>query len=168
MATRRSRQGSNPERNIAIHEAGHAVAAFFQHQRIVRATIIPTTEWLGHVLHSPLKFADRGMFDESLRGIDRAEKRIVVLFAGPIAARKFEQRSHWRMVGRSDFDSAAKMFSYLESDDDEYNRLYGKLLWRRAELLVQLRWPEINAVADELVRHRTLDLDGVRAAIERA
>jgi hypothetical protein len=28
------------------------------------------------------------MFDESLRGIDRAEKRIVVLFAEPIAARK--------------------------------------------------------------------------------
>jgi hypothetical protein len=32
MATRRSRQCSNPERSIAIHLAGRAVAAFFQHQ----------------------------------------------------------------------------------------------------------------------------------------
>jgi hypothetical protein len=95
MATRKSRQGSNPERNIAIHEAGQAVVAFFQHQRIVRATIIPTTDTLGHVLHAPLKFADRGMFDESLRGIDRAEKRI---WQPAAANRQAFQQGDWQKM----------------------------------------------------------------------
>ncbi len=157
------------DRNIAIHEAGHAVAAFFQHRRILRATIVPDTDTLGHVLHPRLRFGDRWSFDDSPRGIDRAEKYIVGSYAGPLASRKWAPRSRWRQMGASDFDSASEMLSRLAPHGDhEYNRLYHKLLWRRAELLVDLRWREIEAVADELMQKRTLDQEGVRAAIFKA
>jgi hypothetical protein len=156
------------ERNTAIHEAGHAVASYFLHHRILRATIVPKPGSLGHVRHTRLKFSDQGMFDDSLRGTDRAEKHIVICYAGPLAARKFAPRSQWRQSGIIDFDIASELFSHLDTHDDEYNRLYAKLLWRQAQLLVDLRWREINAVADDLVQHRTLNADGVRAAIHRS
>jgi hypothetical protein len=42
---------------------------------------------------APLKFADHGVFDDSLRGIDRAGKRVVACYAGPLAARRCDPGS---------------------------------------------------------------------------
>jgi hypothetical protein len=153
------------ERNTAIHEAGHAVAGFFLHQRIRRVTIVPKDDTLGHAAHFPINFEVDGEFDRSLRGIDRAEKRVVILYAGPIAERKFAPRSRWRLGGSGDFETAADWLSYLQGADDKYNTLHEKLLWRGAELLVDSRWREINAVADALLEHRTLNTKAVKTAI---
>jgi len=60
------------------------------------------------------------------------------------------------------------LMSHLQGDDHKLNTLYAKLLWRRAELLVNLRRRDINAVAADLLRHRRLDARGIRAAIDRA
>jgi len=156
------------ERNTAIHEAGHAVAAFYLHQRIRRATIVPRADSLGHVAHFPVKFADQGLFDDSRRGIDRAEKRVVILYAGPLASRKLAPRSRWRRGGSWDFEGVRVLMSHLQGNDDKYNTLYAKLIWRRAELLVEHRWKDICAVADALLEHRTLYQAGICAAILRA
>jgi|SRR5579883_2758856 len=156
------------ERNTAIHEAGHAVASFYLQQRIRRATIVPDSDSLGHVKHTPLQFGSNGVFDDSLRGVARAEARILICYAGPLAERKFQPRSRWRLHGGADFENAGELMARLQGTDAEYNRLYAALLWRRAELIVDLRWKDINAVADALLAHRTLDLDGVRAAIDSA
>jgi hypothetical protein len=153
------------ERNTAFHEAGHAVAAFCVRQKVRKASIVPKMDTLGHVVHSPLKFGDNGLFDDSPRGIDRAEKRIVICYAGPLASRKFQPRSRWKLGGSGDFDTARMLMAHLQGPDDKYNTLYSKLLWRRAELLVDFRWPEINAVAEALIEHRTLDADALEAAI---
>jgi Peptidase family M41 len=156
---------SKSERNTAIHEAGHAVAAFCVRQNVRKASIIPKMDTLGRVTHSPLKFADNGMFDDSLRGGDRAEKRIVICYAGPLASRKFQPRCRWRIGGSGDFDTAMVLMAHLQGPDFKYNNLYSKLLWRRAELLVDSRWREINAVADALIEHRRLDSKAIEAVI---
>lgn len=108
------------------------------------------------------------MFDDSLRGIDRAEKRIIILYAGPLAVRKLAPRSRWRRGGSSDFEVVRMFMLHLQGEDDKYNILYAKLVWRRAELLVEHRWKDICAVADGLLEHRTLDQAGVYAVILRA
>jgi hypothetical protein len=156
------------ERYTAIHEAGHAVAAFYLRHRVRKVTIVPTGDALGHVRHNPIMFAKQGVFDDSLRGIARAETRIIILYAGPIAHRRFRPKSPWKLGGTSDFDLASKLMSHLEGPDYKCNRLYDRLLWRRAELLVDLRWRDINAVAKALLRHRTLNAREVNAAIDRA
>jgi hypothetical protein len=52
--------------------------------------------------------------------------------------------------------------------DKNYSALYSNLLWRRAELIVDHEWKAVEAVAAELLKHRTLKPDEVRAAIDRA
>jgi ATP-dependent Zn protease len=79
--------------NTAYHEAGHAVAAHYRHVKIQRATIVATADYLGCVSHAPIQFAKDGEFDDSLRGIDRAERSIIVCYAGPLASRKFQPQA---------------------------------------------------------------------------
>ncbi len=87
------------DRNTAIHETGHAVASYFLHHRIRRVTIIPKGDSIGFISHERLKYAQDGIFDDSPRGVDRAEKYIVICFAGPFASRKFAPRSTWAVGG---------------------------------------------------------------------
>jgi hypothetical protein len=152
----------------AHHEAGHAVAAFYQGIRIRHVTIVPTKDALGHVKNHKVLWATNGMFDDSPRGVDRAERHIICLFAGPIAQRKFRRASRWRRAGGQDFPAATELLVRICDEDDECQRLYSKLLWRRAELLVKFYWKDIKAVARELLKRRTLKGNDVVEAINRA
>jgi ATP-dependent Zn protease len=151
----------------AHHEAGHAVASIYLRQRIVRATIVPKKDSLGMVTAARLKFADHHIFDCSPRGIDRAEKRIIICYAGPLASRKFAPRSRWKDTGSSDFEIATDLLSHLQVPDDKCNVLYAKLLWRRAECLVEHHWKDICAVAKALLERRTLDQTDVIDVMSR-
>jgi ATP-dependent Zn protease len=170
MATKKSTR-PDPLRGTAIHEAGHAVASFYLHVKIKQVTIIPAERSLGHMRHAPIRFARQGEpyeFDDSEKGIARTERRIILLWAGPLAERRFAPRSRWRVGAGSDFDVMVELFGQIQGEDDEAAKLYGRLLRRRAEILVELRWKDIVAVADALLEHKTLDAEGVRAAIHRA
>jgi hypothetical protein len=87
------------ERNAAIHEAGHAAASYFLRHKIRYVTIIPKSGSLGYTSRAPMKFVHRGVFDDSPRGVDRAEKYIVICFSGPFASRKLAPRSMWAVGG---------------------------------------------------------------------
>jgi hypothetical protein len=56
----------------------------------------------------------------------------------------------------------------MQGPDDKAASLYGRLLQRRAEVLVDNCWKDILAVADLLIEHKTLDADAVYAATHRA
>jgi len=168
MAAKKSTR-PDPLRVTAIHEAGHAVASYFLHVKIKAVTIIPAEDALGEVTHPPIRFASSpGVFDDSVRGIDRAERHIIVLWAGQLAQRKHAPRSRWRVSGSADREAAMKLFWHITSADEKARNLQSALLWRRAELLVEQHWKSILAVADALLEHKTLDADGVRAAVDRA
>ena len=152
--------------NIAHHEAAHAVAAYHLHIKIKHVSIVTTADWLGIVRTSAARLASRlGEFDDSVRGIDRAERHIVVFYAGAIASRKYSPGSHWRATGSSDFDVAAMLFGHICGADAKYQLLYSKLLWRRAELVVDLHWREVQYLAAALLKHKSLDADQVRDEI---
>lgn len=167
MAAPKSTADRRLERT-AYHEAGHAVASYFLHVKIKAVTIIPSEETLGQLTHPPLHFGRQGVFDDSVRGINRAERHVIVLLAGPLAERKFAPHSRWRLHAGSDFDSMGELFGRIQGEDDEAATLYGRLLWRRAQRLVELRWKDIGAVAQALLEHKRLDAAGVDTAICRA
>src|ERR1019366_5017556 len=120
------------------------------------------------LVHQPIRWTRQGVFDDSPHGIARAERHIVVCFAGPLASRKFQPRSRWRRTGTQDFETALELFyRIVVGPDQEYMERYHGLLWRRAELLIDYHWEEIQAVAADLLKHGTLDEAAVRAAIYR-
>lgn len=152
------RTNSHRELSTAIHEAGHAVVAFFLRVRIKYVTIMPDKKrgTLGHVRQHPVRFARQGVFDDSLRGVDRAERYILVLFAGQIAQRKHAPRSRWRDGGSTDREKAMELFWRICSNDERARKLYLRLLWRKAECYVDAHWSAIQAVARELIARTTL------------
>jgi hypothetical protein len=147
-------------KGTAIHEAGHAVAAYDLRVRIKYVTIAPDGD--AHV-----EFGRHGMFDASLRGTDRAERHIMVRFAGQIAERKHAPRSKWRRGGWVDRAAALELLSCIDHPDQKVRDLHMKLLWRKAECLVEFRWKEIQAVADALLKHKRLDATHVAAVIDK-
>jgi hypothetical protein len=130
--------------NHAHHEAGHAVASFYLGIKFKYVTIVEDKETFGHVRNSNVRWAPQGLFDDSVKGIDRAERYIISLFAGPLASRKFHPGGRWRVGGAGDFRSINELLFRIAGEDPECQRLYYKLLRRRAELLVEHRWKEIE------------------------
>lgn len=147
-------------KGTAIHEAGHAVAAYYLRVRIKYVTIAPDGD-------ARVEFGRDGTFDDSLRGTDRAERHIMVRFAGQIAERKHAPRSNWRRGGWVDRAAALELFSCINHPDPKVRDLHMKLLWRKTEYLVECRWEDIRAVADALLKHKKLDATQVAAVIDR-
>jgi hypothetical protein len=147
-------------KGTAIHEAGHAVAAYYLRVRIKYVTIAPHGD--AHV-----EFGRHGMLDDSLCGTDRAERHIMVRFAGQIAERKHAPRSKWRRGGWVDRAAALELFSCIDQPDQKVRDLHMKLLWRKTECLVEFRWEDIRAVADALLKHKKLDATQVGNVIDK-
>jgi hypothetical protein len=159
MAPKKSTQAERLK-GTAIHEAGHAVAAYYLRVRITYVTIAPDGD--AHV-----EFGRHGVFDDSLRGTDRAERHIMVRFAGQIAERKHAPRSKWRRGGWVDRAAARELFSSINHSDQKVRDLHMKLLWRKTECLVEFRWKDIQAVADTLLKRKRLDATQVAAVIDK-
>lgn len=132
--------------------------------RYVTIKPVESKSW-GHVLPGKIHFAKEGVFDDSLRGMDRAERYIIVCYAGPLCSRKLQPKCRWRLMGGSDFDQAAEIFMRICGEDAKAQLLYDKLLWRRAELLVQHQWKNITAVANALLERQKLDRDEIKQVI---
>jgi hypothetical protein len=167
MAKRRT-TGAAEVRRTAIHEAGHAVASYFLHVRMKHVTIVPERDSLGHVRHRRVQFGRHGIFDDSLRGTDRAERHIIVCFAGQIAQRKYAPHSQWRIGGSMDQEQAMELFWHIASADEKARNLQLQLLWRRTELLIELHWKDVRSVAAALLKRKTLDATQVAETILRA
>jgi hypothetical protein len=154
--------------DTAHHEAAHAVAGFALGVKMKYVTIIPKDDSLGHLRREAVRWGQEGLFDDSPRGIARAECHIVTFLAGPLASRRFSPGSRWRIGGSSDFDSAELLLDRIGGHDAKHRDLYGKLLWRRSECLVEQRWKEVQHLAAVLLKHETLDANRVRDEIGRS
>jgi hypothetical protein len=103
-----------------------------------------------------VQFGRHGLFDDSLRGVDRAERHIIVCFAGQLAQRKYAPHSRWRSAGGHDRAIAMELFWHVTSPDEKARNLQLALLWRKAELLVQQHWKTVQGLADALLERKTL------------
>lgn len=131
---------------VAHHEAGHAVASYAlgRFDSVYRVTIVPTNDYLGIV---------DGSFDDD--GTQACvEDHITGLYAGFAAQVRFDHVSEERArAGASDDDAKADdlmRFLPREGADESVFR-------DRAASLVEQHWPKIEALARQLLVHRTLD-----------
>ena len=144
------------EQATAFHEAGHAVVTWYLGLSVRRASIVATEQHLGMVERYTTRLERRAEYERSPEVTARAESLIQISLAGPLAQRKAFPRSKWKLSGGSDFPKAAGLFGYISEQDDKAASLYWQLLLRRTEILVEFLWPEIDAVADELLRSKMI------------
>ena len=153
----------------AYHEAGHAVVAFHLDIGIRRkgVTIVPDHDE-GNLGCCWTKLGFRGRPDVEITNTMHVllERRIVVFLAGEHAQRKYRLSSVRSYHADSDRRNAVDLLSYLVPDvTGEEFRLHYKLLSLRAKNMVEVRWPQIVAVANLLVERKTLTPDEVRKVI---
>jgi hypothetical protein len=141
----------------AYHEAGHAVVAHHLGYKPSQASIIPTLDTDGHVLHpSPLRGVQLDI-DGSDRARVRAERAIMIFFAGPIAQKRHRPRSWRHLHGTSDCEAIADL-ALRVSGSGEIATAFARWLELQTESIVQMRWSMISRVARALLNSKTKTL----------
>ena len=154
-------------RRTAIHEAGHAVLHIALGLGCAAITIVPDYEkgTAGTAAHG----GEYGRPGEALGEPDDdvanlrlfAEdafylRHAIANYGGAEAGRRLDpQRADWRAGADSDYREASARINAI-TDDAQSLELLFKYAARRCELLVEYYWPEITAVADLLIEHRTI------------
>jgi hypothetical protein len=150
----------------AYHEAGHAVASFLTGAAIQAVSIVPEGDDLGSVTHRPFPKWFQPDVEGDARHRHLIERRIVVLFAGKEAERRYSGRVS-PGVAASDYRTAVNLATYVA--DGEQTGPFCEWLRVRAKCLVTMHyWPLVEAVAAELLKRRRLTGKQVREIIRAA
>lgn len=140
--------------SAAFHEAGHAVACQRLGLGIRSATIVPTRDYAGQVVHCDPWRGINLEWDNSAPGDRRAKAVIIMYLAGPEALRRYSPRS-WRSVhGASDrakvVDQALRV-----NGSDRATQAYVRWLEIVTRDFVAVWWPWIEKVAHALFERRS-------------
>jgi hypothetical protein len=155
----------------AYHEAGHAVVAFLLSLRFKYVTIVRDEVSLGRL--EPWRFPNWFRPDDIdfiyfTRGRRKIEAHIRISFAGSIAQRKFKGRAPRRIASRDDasaVDMACRVCGSMKAAEHFVNWLYEETV----RMLDQpFNWRFVEAVAAELLEHKRLTEQQVRAVFETA
>ncbi len=138
---------------VALHEAGHVIAALALGARVTRLSIVPRPALGG-------RLADQGHVDRPWTGNLPLER--VVCLAGAAAeaiqdgrgSRTFAEQERHYSGGTGDFEMAR---GACRSSPEQV-----EAAWRQACDLVGRYWPTVRALAEELL-HRQ-EVTGARAA----
>lgn len=154
-----------PRQRLAANaylEAGHAVLALQYGRRVKRVTIQPTEDTDGHVdaTSGVGLLSYEGEFTP--RAQRRIEERVKIQLAGQVAQRQYAPRSEHVYQGRYDRANAIILLEKV-TDSEEELRAYLKLLHIQTTQIVKqpLIWAKIAAVAEALLKQRTLSGDEV-------
>jgi ATP-dependent Zn protease len=153
--------------STAYHEAGHAVAAVVLGLKIGKrgVSIIPdkendtlgTTHVLRQLRENPECARSAGMQW-------RLERQAITCFAGDAAERKFNGGR--RFGGRQDYQRTAGLLAHVATSWEQHDaRIEVARLGARD--LVEANWSSIQAVAEELLRRKTLNAADLKAIVLR-
>lgn len=132
------------EEFTAFHEAGHAVIGYRYHLLSHHITIIPDPDAgsSGHCLQESWDYSPKS-----------AREQIITLYAGEAAAkRRFPDYTGYSGA-EGDFESATDLLRYTDEGTTETE------LHSQTDSLIKDNWPHICAVAEELIRAKTLSSD---------
>jgi hypothetical protein len=153
------------EEGTAYHEAGHAVSGFALDWPPIRATIVPNGTVVGRTDFEDWPEPFTRVLPDSPAKRRFIEDRIVGVFAGGVAqTRKFPGR---RLDdGDARDERQAKSYADYLYCDLETERVRQASLENgriRAVPLVEKYWSSIEAVAQALTKHKTLDSEQLLA-----
>jgi ATP-dependent Zn protease len=150
----------------AYHEAGHGVAAHSVGASIGHLSIDPDQTTLGRseCVWSGLKLDARASRTQQAREV--FEKQVLVALGGVVAQRIFTGKYDWHGA-EADVRAAHELLSGLAQSDNEH-AAYFKWLLVRAEDSIQLRWKQVDALAQALLTKRNLSGSEVRAIVRSA
>ena|ERR1035437_5226633 len=152
--------------SVAYHEAGHAVIAavlgILRNDSII--TIVPD----GKGEQGSVSFSKQTPLHGTPLTLRRSprwtRKFVLALYGGPAVTLKTEPDTDLREEGgfyEGDMIFAEWVMSFYASPIAE------KRTWQRAIALVELHWPSIRAVAEELLKRRHMTGAEVKAATKR-
>ena len=155
-------------KDIAYHEAGHAVAAFALNRRVRSVTVAPQGNILGQNVYG------KGLTIQPDVGVDgrtrnEIERRVICAMAGWAVEKKLHPKRKGIATESNDLQHAADLASYVVGSTEELEA-YLDWLWIRAKQLIALPhyWAAIEALAAELVTHKRLGEKRVREVINAA
>jgi hypothetical protein len=143
-------------RATAYHEAGHAVVAIATGVGIRKkgVGIVGDTRSSGQC-HTRFVLGLRPDAETTGRSRLLAEKRICTSLAGIAAQRKFGPLSVRRYHASADYKGAVSLLSNFVGSQKELET-YIRLLEIRTEQIVNNYWPEIVAMANEILKRKRL------------
>ncbi|WP_079599702.1 hypothetical protein [Bradyrhizobium erythrophlei] len=161
---------------MAIHEAGHAVAAILHDIPLKHVTIVPTAAdasggpYDGHVKLKPVPARyNYGGFKDSPASLDFWHRRLIMILAGPAAHKKLHPHAHWFGYARGDIGAASEIIRDIhQCDASPVTRAHYKYIEVLATACIENNWKEIEAVAAALIEHSTLSEDQVRNAMNKS
>jgi ATP-dependent Zn protease len=139
----------------AYHEAGHAVVTVALRRKVHSATIIPHADTHGRVHHETPLRGIRLDFDGSPRARLRAEDAIMISLGGGMAQRRAFPRSlrHWHTHG--DDTNVTDIAGSVCGSAEEENTFI-KWLEARTQVILDLRWHEVERIAAALLERKRL------------
>jgi len=152
-------------RATAYHEAAHAVAFFVLGMSPTRATIVPTDETAGSASHAAFSLGHLDVDEITPTRRDRIERKIIAALAGAVAEERLAG-CDCSATARQDHASAADLALRVCGGQRETNA-YLAWLYIRTEMLIERRWPAIEALAAILLERRTLHKRELPTTIQR-
>jgi ATP-dependent Zn protease len=151
--------------STAYHEAGRAVAAFVLRLKIGRrgVTIVPEKErdMLGYA-NIAAQLTERPDCVISARTRAPIEAWAVAHLAGDVAERKFNGRR--RFGGHSDLLQASDLLEYISTSVEQFDARL-RVAYVGGRDLIEDSWPSVQAVAEELLRKRTLSSNEIEKLV---
>lgn len=155
---------TNDERTrTAHHEAGHAVLYTVLKLGCEKTSIEPDEDdELGHTWHAAEGGELFGFANDA-----HYLRHAIACYAGYEASRRWTPGlKGLRRSANGDYQIAAGHLKKVASDDDESLRLLTQYAKRRSSVLVDHYWPEITAVAEQLIELGTLTGDQVESLFD--
>lgn len=154
-------------RNIAYHEAGHAVAACFVGKRFTAVTIVPREKTLGACRTTPWSSFHPDLKIDR-RTISRLKIDTFVSLAGPVAESIL--RGGKKPPLCSDFNNGVGSAEYLFGGNTELAGAYVTFMWKQIENIIGFdrNWKATQAVAESLLARKTLGYRKVRQLVRGA
>ena len=150
-------------RVIAYHEAGHAVVAFNERVAIHSITIKACRDYAGRVIRANPYQGIKLNIDNTLRSRNRVRAVVRVLLAGFIAQKMKYPDSYRSHHDKTDRQTAADLILRIASPSTPDASL--KLLGLEVRDTLTAQWYQVEALARELLKQRTLSREAVRKII---
>jgi len=157
------------ERELAYHEAGHAVVRCLLRLPFKRVTIIPTDENLGQVAGVTLPEGYKPESDRGPKTRDRTEREIMARLAGMVAEGLLAESEVNAPGAWKDRQNAVDLAEFVTTSAEEAEAYTEWLLCRTRNLLsLPWNWAAVQAVAQALLAERELGARRVRSIVKEA